>query len=953
MSPRLRPVDTGPVTAVIVSHDGERWIPRLLSALEAGTIAPDRVVCVDTASVDSSPALLVAAFGADAVVHAPRSTGFGAAVALGLAAPDSSRRGRHAAVTGTSAATADGWVWLLHDDCAPAPDALERLLETATNDSTIGVVGARMRSWPRGRRLLEVGVTITGTGRRDTGLEPGEYDQGQHDEVRTVLAVSSAGMLVRRAVWDELGGFEPALPLFRDDVDFGWRASRAGWRVVVAPAAVVFHSEASTRGARDIACTSGSPHRADRRAALFTLLANAPPRSLPWQYLRLVGGSVLRALGYLVGKLPSAALDEAAALTATVLRPGGILAARAARRRFAAVEARQLRPLFPPWPAPYLDGLDAVLSRFGGSLRRADSGPTTRRRLRSAPLLVTGLLVVAALVAARGLLGAGLLHGGSLLPAPGGASDWWRLYGQTRHGGVHGSDLVTAPYVVALGTAGAVLLGKAWLVVDVLMVLAVPLAAAGAYAASVRLVGSVPVRLWMAATYGLVPVVTGAVTTGHVGTVAALIASPWLLRAGVALLDPARAPTWQAASLCGLLLALIAAFAPVAEPMAVALLLVGAPLLLARGEAGRIKYAVVVVALPLVVLVPWSLRVLADPGLLLTEAGLVSASTRSVADVAWQLPLGRLGAAGAAPWVLTAGVLLAAVCSVLGRGPNRTGIAAAWLVIAVASVTAAVLSAFTVTVPLAGSPAHVWLGAPVGVAQGAAVVAVGLAGDGVVAGWRSGRLGWRRLLAAVVAAAALAAPVAGVVWWVAVAPYGELSRNRASPLPAYMSDDLAANTSRRALVLRRAGSGVTYQLVSGDGLRLGDDSVLPQHEPDGLARLVAKLLAEPRPAAARRLADAGVSYVVLPSPAQQHDVAALDRLPGLTRASTDLATAYGWQVSARSQGAAVVASDGTQPAVLARHRAWWLAAEALACLVALVLAAPSYTRGDPGDEEDR
>jgi len=242
---------------------------------------------------------------------------------------------------------------------------------------------------------------------------------------------------------------------------------------------------------------------------------------------------------------------------------------------------------------------------------------------------------------------------------------------------------------------------------------------------------------------------------------------------------------------------------------------------------------------------------------------------------------------------------------------------------------------------------------PVGVAQGAAVVAAGLAGDGVLPGWRSGRLGWRAPLTAVVAAAAVAAPVAGAIWWVGSAPHGELSRHQASLLPAYMSDDLAADTSRRALVLRRVGSGVTYQLVSGGGLRLGDDSVLPAQEPLGLARLVAKLLSEPRPAAARRLADAGVAYVVLPSPALQHDVAALDRLPGLTRASTDLATAYGWQVRARSGGTVVEAPPGPQPAVLARHRAWWLTAEGVVLVVALVLAAPSYVRGDPGEQEDR
>ncbi len=89
--------------------------------------------------------------------------------------------------------------------------------------------------WPRDRELLEVGVTTSLGGRRDTGIENGELDQGQHDQPRNVLAVSSAGMLVRRDVWESLRGFDPRLPMFRDDIDFGWRASRAGFKVGVAP----------------------------------------------------------------------------------------------------------------------------------------------------------------------------------------------------------------------------------------------------------------------------------------------------------------------------------------------------------------------------------------------------------------------------------------------------------------------------------------------------------------------------------------------------------------------------------------------------------------------------------------------------------------------------------------------------------------------------------------------
>lgn len=118
---------------------------------------------------------------------------------------------------------------MLHDDCAPDANTLHELLVVATSDDRIAVVGPRIRAWPRAQRLLEVGVSISGTGHRETRLELGEYDQGQHDAQRDGLAVSTAGMLVRREVWNRLGGLDPRLPLFRDDVDFGWRVARVAF----------------------------------------------------------------------------------------------------------------------------------------------------------------------------------------------------------------------------------------------------------------------------------------------------------------------------------------------------------------------------------------------------------------------------------------------------------------------------------------------------------------------------------------------------------------------------------------------------------------------------------------------------------------------------------------------------------------------------------------------------
>ena len=125
------------------------------------------------------------------------------------------------------------WLWLLHDDCEPAPDALERLLRGAAETRSAAVLGPKVMDWADRDVILEAGVTIDTVGRRITGIEPREVDQGQHDGDRDTLAVGSAGMLVRRDVWDLVGGFDTGMALFLEDVDFCWRVHAAGYRVRV------------------------------------------------------------------------------------------------------------------------------------------------------------------------------------------------------------------------------------------------------------------------------------------------------------------------------------------------------------------------------------------------------------------------------------------------------------------------------------------------------------------------------------------------------------------------------------------------------------------------------------------------------------------------------------------------------------------------------------------------
>lgn len=190
------------VTAVLVTHDGARWLPDALAGLLGQERPVQNVVAADTGSADASASLVTEALGADRVLHLARRTGFGAAVdeaarTAGVLTPEElpylkrpsgwdpvSRSWRDEAYDMPELPHGEPvqWLWLLHDDCAPDPDALTELLRVVDNDPHAVIVGPKLRGWYDRKQLLEVGVSIANSGRRWTGLDRREQDQGQHDQ---------------------------------------------------------------------------------------------------------------------------------------------------------------------------------------------------------------------------------------------------------------------------------------------------------------------------------------------------------------------------------------------------------------------------------------------------------------------------------------------------------------------------------------------------------------------------------------------------------------------------------------------------------------------------------------------------------------------------------------------------------------------------------------------------
>ncbi|MEY4348141.1 MAG: hypothetical protein RIS43_560, partial [Actinomycetota bacterium] len=153
------------VTAIVVSKNGAEWLPRTLQSLRAQTRPVDQMVAVDVASDDASVTLLQSA-GAKFVLPVPADTSQGRALAI-------------AESQATKATGNVEWMWIIHDDSAPEPQALEKLLHAANLYPQAAVIGCKVVDWEHGRHVLEVGSSVTAIGTRFTGLERFERDQGQ------------------------------------------------------------------------------------------------------------------------------------------------------------------------------------------------------------------------------------------------------------------------------------------------------------------------------------------------------------------------------------------------------------------------------------------------------------------------------------------------------------------------------------------------------------------------------------------------------------------------------------------------------------------------------------------------------------------------------------------------------------------------------------------------------
>ena len=910
------------VHAIIVARTGSSSRAQLLRTLEAlraqttPATAVTLVVCGDASSVRESEAV---ASTVEGIIEARATTSFAEAVELA----------RPRVAEGSA-------IWLLAQDTAPHPRALERLSGTLERSPSAAIIAPKLVATDNDREIVSLGVSMTTLG-RSVELAAGELDQGQHDRSDDALGADVRGLLIRGEVRDALRP-DPALAGADEGLDLGVRARLGGGRVVLAPSARI-----SVSPGGPAALPSGRSRRAyvTRLAQLHRRLVYAPAAAVPLHWLSLLPLALWRSVTDLVGKRPEAVLPEWGAALTAMFRFGAIARSRARIKAFRTSTWAGIAPL---------RVTSSELRRRLDDGHGSEGGAVSELRFFSGggAWAVLAALVVS-IASFTSLLAWPTLGGGGLLPLRQTVAALW-------------SDAAWGVRDVAVGLVGpadpfaavVAVLGSLWpagpsFAMVLLWLLALPLAVLGGWFAATRVTDREGLRIFAGVAWALAPTFLTALIDGRPTAVLVHLLLPWLFHSAVV-----AHRSWGAAGSASLLLAAVIACAPSLAPALALLWIIALGIVLGTAQfrgAGRLLWLPVPTVALFAPLAIWQLSH-GTPLALLGDPGLIWAGPQAAADA-----VGRLALAGGFPTEALAGWMdvipapIAAwaplLCAPLAALALGAAVAPRWragitlLVVALSGLATAFL-AVGVTVSFAqGTPVAIWPG------TGLSLAWIGVVGAAVVTLDTALTLPRLRILAAVVAASALAV--------CAVPALSALHMDRSvltngpdSTLPAYVAAQAAGDRPIATLVLTpQNDGGLAAEVAWGASETLGSQSTMLSTavEPQGadISGLAVDLLSARDFDAPGELAQMGISYVLVAQVPGEGDkartlrtaaVASIDQRAGLVHAgTTDRGVLWRLEDEVAAQSSMTSAQQGTARLVITL--------QLLAVFAALLLSIPT------------
>lgn len=219
---------TAPLVGIVVlNFNGKKCLLSCLRSLSALQYPHFFTVVVDNDSQDDSFSSAKQAFPQYIFIKNTENRGFAGGMNVGM---------KIALEAGAQ------WVWLFNNDATTEPDTLDTLMATARAHPQIGLLSPLIYGRAGGALWF-------GKGRVNSLRMRAEHQLPSHEELSKEYYPSAfltgCALLVRKSLFEAIGGLDEHFFLYYEDVDYSIRAKNVGYEGVVVPGARVFHAEQS------------------------------------------------------------------------------------------------------------------------------------------------------------------------------------------------------------------------------------------------------------------------------------------------------------------------------------------------------------------------------------------------------------------------------------------------------------------------------------------------------------------------------------------------------------------------------------------------------------------------------------------------------------------------------------------------------------------------------------
>jgi GT2 family glycosyltransferase len=219
------------VSVVIVNYNGKEYVNRCIEAVFKSNYANIEIIVVDNGSKDGSIEILNK--------YKRKNNN------LRLILLDKNYGPSYARNRGVSEAKGD-YLAFLDNDTIPDPNWLIPLIDVLLEDVTVGACQCKLLLFGEPKKFDYAGDFLSQVGFLVQKVEGGEIDKGQIDENFEILSAKSAGMVIRKDVFKQIGGFDKDYFIYLEETDLGWRTWLAGYRIIFVPDSVVYHEFGTT-----------------------------------------------------------------------------------------------------------------------------------------------------------------------------------------------------------------------------------------------------------------------------------------------------------------------------------------------------------------------------------------------------------------------------------------------------------------------------------------------------------------------------------------------------------------------------------------------------------------------------------------------------------------------------------------------------------------------------------